>query len=256
MCNGLVKSRMEIDAEDVKAYCDAYMEEGANLILMLTTASYSFEKLLEMGQVARSVIGSDMPLLANTGDMTLEQARQLKAVGFNGAYHAVRMREGIDTDIPVQTRLQTIANLKAAGMSVSTCVEPVGPETDAHELAEASWRCMSYYSLSAGVGRRITVAGTLVEDRGQIGDLTASLYLAVYGLTTGYSPKLNCSVCSPLSATSGGNLTWAEVGSNPRDTVDRAEEGGRGASIRQCRSDYEKAEWEVLEGPSQGWMLD
>ena len=256
VCNGLTTKKMELDEEDVKAYCDAYMEEGANLILMLTTASYNFEKLLHMAEVARGIIGKDMPLLVNTGDMTLEQAKQLKAAGFNGAYHAVRMREGIDTGVPVEKRLETIENLQKAHMSISTCVEPVGPEHSAHELAEASQRCMSYPALSAGVGRRITVAGTQVDDRGQISDLTASLYLAVYGLSTGYKPKLNCSVASALSATSGGNLTWAEVGANPRDTVEKTENGGRGASIRACRSDYEKAGFEVLEGPSQGWILD
>lgn len=254
-CNKLVKGRFELDADDVKAYAEAYMEEGANLILLLTTGTYKFEKALEMAEMVRGIIGPEMPLLINTADMTLEQTKQLKEAGIDGAYHAVRMREGVDTAIPVEQRLETIENLQKAGLSISTCVEPVGPENDAHELAEASWRCMSYPSLSAGVGRRITVPGTLVDDRGQISDLTASLYLAVYGLTTGYKPKLNCSVGSPLSAVSGGNLCWAEVGTNPRDTVDKTEEGGRGASIRACRSAYEKAGWEVLEGPSQGWKL-
>lgn len=256
VCNGLVKGKFELSTEDVKYYCDEYVEAGANLILMLSTASYKFEKLLEMTEVARSVIGYDIPLLINTGDMTLEQAKQLKAAGIVGAYHAIRMREGVDTGIPVETRLATINNLQEAGLSISTCVEPVGPENSAHEIAEASRTCMSYPSLSAGVGRRITVPGTQVEDRGQLSDLEASLLVAVYGLTTGFKPKLNCSVCSPLSAVSGGNLTWAEVGSNPRDTVDKTENGGRGASIERCRSEYEKAGWEVLEGPSQGWVLD
>lgn len=255
VCNGLVKKKFELSEEDVKEYCDAYVEAGANLILLLSTASYSFEKLLEMVTVAHDTIGDETPLLINTGDMTLEQALQLKEAGVVGAYHAVRMREGVDTTIPPETRLQTIENLQKAGLSISTCVEPVGPENDAHEIAEASKRCMSYPSNSAGVGRRITVPGTQVDDRGQLSDLQASLYVAVYGLTTGFKPALNCSVCSPLSAVSGGNLTWAEVGSNPRDKVDRTENGGRGASIARCRSEYEKAGWEVLEGPSKGWKL-
>ena len=256
VCNGLVNKKVELSEDDVKYYCDEYVEAGANLILMLSTASYRFEKLLRMVEVARGVIGYDIPLLINTGDMTLEQALQLKAAGIVGAYHAVRMREGIDTSIPSETRLATIENLQKAGLSISTCVEPVGPEHTPHELAEASWRCMSYPSNSAGVGRRITVPGTQVDGRGQLSDLQASLLLAVYGLTTGFKPALNCSVSSPLSATSGGNLCWAEVGTNPRDTVDLTEKGGRGASIQRCRSDYEKAGWEVLEGPSQGWVLN
>lgn len=256
VCNGLVKEKVELSVDDVKYYCDEYVDAGANLILMLATASYPFEKILEMTDAARSVIDRTTPLLINMDDMTLEQAQQLKAAGINGAYHAVRMREGVDTTIPVEKRLQTAQNLRTAGMSLSTCVEPVGPENTVAELVEASRRCIELGANSAGVGRRITVPGTQVEDRGQLSDLQASLLVAVYGLACGYKPALNCSVCSPLSAASGGNLCWAEVGCNPRDTVRLTEQGGRGASIERCRSEYEKAGWEVLEGPSQGWILE
>ncbi|MCQ4882310.1 radical SAM protein, partial [Alistipes onderdonkii] len=76
----------------------------------------------------REVIPADMPLLVNTDDMQLDQCRQLKAAGANGAYHAVRMREGEDTEIPVEKRFETFANLREAGLTLSTCVEPVGPE--------------------------------------------------------------------------------------------------------------------------------
>lgn len=255
VCNGLVKERIELSEDDVKYYCDEYMEAGANLILMLTTATYSFDKILHMVEVARGVIGDEMPLLINTGDMTLEQTKALKAAGIDGAYHAVRMREGTDTGIPEETRLQTIENLKSAGLSISTCVEPVGPEHSIDELVRYSRLCMNIPANSAGLGRRITVPGTAVDDRGQLSDLEASKLVAVYGLACGFKPALNCSVCSPLSAVSGGNLCWAEVGCNPRDTVDRTEKGGRGASIARCRSEYEKAGWEVLDGPSQGWKL-
>lgn len=255
VCNGLVKERVELSEDDVKYYCDEYMEAGANLILMLTTATYSFDKILRMTEVARSVIGAEMPLLINTGDMTLEQTKALKAAGIDGAYHAVRMREGTDTGIPEETRMQTLQNLQEAGLSISTCVEPVGPEHTVDELVRYSRLCMNTPAVSAGLGRRITVPGTGVDDRGQLSDLQASKLVAVYGLASGYKPALNCSVCSPLSAASGGNLCWAEVGCNPRDTVDFTEKGGRGASIARCRSEYEKAGWEVLDGPSQGWKL-
>ena len=256
VCNGLVKEKMELSSDDVKYYCDEYMEAGANLILMLTTASYKFEKILEMAQVARSVISDDMPLLINTGDMTLEQAKQIKSAGINGCYHAVRLREGVDTGIPVENRLETFKNIHEAGLTLSTCVEPVGPEHSAHEIAEASKLCMENGAMSAGVGRRITVEGTQVFERGEISDMQNSLYVAVYGLTTGFKPALNCAVSSAISAVSGGNLCWAEVGANPRDTVDRTEDGGRGASVDRCRVEYKKAGWEILDGPAPGWILD
>ncbi len=255
VCNGLRTKLFELDAEDVKRYCDLYQEQGANLVLMLATASYPFAKFLEMAAAARSVLDPAMPLLANYDDLTLEEARQLKEVGIDGAYHAVRMREGVDTTIPVEKRLQTIENLHAAGLSLSTCVEPIGPEHTPAELTEATRRCIDSDANSAGCGRRITVPGTLVEDRGQLSDLENALNVAVYRLATGMKPALNCAVSTPIAASSGGNLGWAEVGLNPRDVAERTEVGGRGNDIDHYRRMYEDAGWEVLDGYSRGWKL-
>lgn len=124
-------------------YAKLYREDGANLVLLLTTASYSFEKLLDMVGSVREVIGEDMPLLVNTDDMTLERTTALKAAGANGAYHAVRMGEGTDTEIPVEKRMETFKNLAAAGMSLSSCVEPVGPEHTPEQITEATMRCIA-----------------------------------------------------------------------------------------------------------------
>lgn len=255
VCNGLRTKLFELDAEDVKRYCDLYQEQGANLVLMLATASYPFQKFLEMTEVARSVLDPAMPLLANYDDVTLEQARQLKAAGIDGAYHAVRMREGVDTTIPVEKRLATIRNLHEAGLTLSTCVEPIGPEHTPAELAEATRRCIQTDAVSAGCGRRITVPGTQVADRGQLSDLENALNVAVYRLATGMEPALNCAVSTPIAASSGGNLGWAEVGLNPRDTAERTEAGGRGNDIPHYRRMYANAGWEVLDGYSQGWRL-
>ena len=255
VCHGLRNKLFELDAEDVKRYCDLYQQQGANLVLMLATASYPFEKFLAMTEVARSVLDPDMPLLANYDDVTLEKAQQLKAAGIDGAYHAVRMREGVDTTIPVEKRLQTIANLHAAGLSLSTCVEPIGPEHTPAELTEATRRCIDSNANSAGCGRRITVPGTLVDGRGQLCDLENAMNVAVYRLATGMRPALNCAVSTPIAASSGGNLGWAEVGLNPRDTAERTENGGRGSDVAYYRWVYENAGWEVLDGYSQGWKL-
>lgn len=152
-CNNVRKGKYELPKEDVLEYAKLYVEEGANLILMLTTASYSFDKLVDMVGSVREVIPADMPLLVNTDDMQLDQCRQLKAAGANGAYHAVRMCEGEDTEIPVEKRFETFANLREAGLTLSTCVEPVGPEHTPEELTEATMRCISTNPLSAGVGQ-------------------------------------------------------------------------------------------------------
>lgn len=255
VCNGVREGRYELPKEDVIEYAKAYEEDGANLILMLTTASYKFDKLVEMVAAVREVISPELPLLVNTGDMTLEKFVALREAGANGAYHAVRMREGEDTGIPVERRLQTIANIHEAGMHLSTCVEPVGPEHTPEELTEATLRCMGTNPKTAGVGKRINVPGTLVYDRGMLTDMQSANYVAVYALANGLDMPLNCSANSSFIASSGANLAWAEVGTNPRDVQERTEKGGRGSSIEHCRKIFQAGGWELLEGPSRGWEV-
>lgn len=254
-CNSVRKGKFELPKEDVLEYAKIYQEQGANLILMLTTASYSFDKLLDMVGSVREVIDPSMPLLVNTDDMSLEQCKQLKAAGANGAYHAVRMREGVDTEIPVERRMETFANMREAGLALSTCVEPVGPEHTPEEITEATMRCISTNPVSAGVGKRISVPGTKLAVHGMLTDVANANMVAIYRLATGRDLRLNCSANTVMTAASGANLSWAEVGSNPRDVVERTENGGRGNNIEYCRKMFNASGWQVLEGPSQGWML-
>jgi biotin synthase len=255
VCNGVRKGKLEMPLGDVVEYAKIYEEDGANLILMLTTATYRFEQLLEMAEAVREVVSPEMPLLANTGDMSVEQARQLKQAGIDGVYHAVRMGEGVVTTIPVETRLQTLENVRRAGLTLSTCVEPVGPEHTVDELVEKTRICIDSGAQSAGVGRRIGVPGTQLYENGMITELTGAMLVAVYRLATGLAPRLNCSGHSLLTAAAGANLAWAEVGTNPRDTLERTEKGGRGQSIAYNRKVFRDSDWEVLEGPSPGWQL-
>ena len=252
--NDVRKGVYEVPKEDVLEYAKLYVEEGANLILMLTTASYQFNKLEDMVGSVREVLPADMPLLVNTEDMTLERAQRLKAAGAQGAYHAIRMREGVDTTIPVEERLKTFGYMREAGLKLSTCVEPVGPEHTPEELTEATFRCIRSNPMTSGVGRRIGVPGTKVYDRGMLTDVANANMVAIYRLATGRDYLLNCSANTAMTAASGANLAWAEVGTNPRDTVERTEHGGRGASLEQQRKMFQAGGWEVRQGPSQGWF--
>lgn len=253
-CNGVRQGKYELPKEDVLEYAKIYEQDGANLILMLTTASYSFDKLLDMVYSVREVISPELPLLVNTEDMTLERAKALKEAGCNGAYHAIRMREGVDTGIPVEDRIETFKHIAEAGLKLSTCVEPVGPEHTPEELTEASFRCINTNPMTSGVGKRISVPGTMLYDRGMLTDVANANMVAIYRLAHGLSLRLNCSANTVMTAAAGANLAWAEVGTNPRDLVERTENGGRGASLAQQRKMFLASGWEVLEGPSHGWM--
>ena len=254
-CNKLRHGRYEVPLQDVLDYARIYEEDGANAIILMCTASYSFEKLTEMVQAVREAIDPAMPLLTNTFDLTLEQAQTLRALGINGAYHAVRMGEGVDTEIPVQERLDTLQNLRTAGLKISTCVEPIGPEHTPEELAEATFRCIDSGAITAGCGRRINVAGAPICARGMLSSVGIATMVAVYRLIAGRGLRLNCSASSRIVMASGANLAWAECGTNPRDALAlRTENGGRGDSVQQCRKMFIDAGWEVRKEPSPGWV--
>ena len=252
--NDVRKGVYEVPKADVLEYAKRYIDQGANLLLMLTTASYRFEMLEDMVASVREVVPADMPLLVNTEDLSLERAQRLKAAGAQGAYHAVRMREGIDTTIPVEERMATFANLREAGLKLSTCVEPVGPEHTPEELAEATFRCIESDPKTSGVGRRISVPGTKLYDRGMLNDVEVAVMVAIYRLATGIDYQLNCSAGTSMAASAGANLAWAEVGTNPRDTVERTEHGGRGDNIDQLRKMFAGVGWQVRDGFSPGWF--
>ncbi|HBQ86134.1 MAG TPA: radical SAM protein [Syntrophomonas sp.] len=253
-CNKVRQGVLEMPLQDVLDYARAYEEEGANLILLLTTANFKFEKLLEIAGEVRNVISPEMPLLANTGDFDLAQAKMLKEAGINGVYHAVRMGEGVVTGIPVETRMATIKAAQEAGLKLCTCVEPVGPEHTVEELVEKTLISINMHPVFSGVGGRIAVPGTKLEKYGMLSSSRLALFDAIYRLAAGVESPLNCSGHSSVAANAGANIAWAEVGTNPRDLVEKTEKGGRGQSMEELRKLFKRTDWELRKGPSPNWM--
>ena len=246
----------ELTREEVIEYAKIQMENRVNLILLLCTASYKFDKLLEMAAAVRETIGPDFPLLVNCDDLTYEKAVKLRTAGVNGCYHAARMGEGRDTKIPVEKRLQTFANVRRAGLSLQTCVEPIGPEHTIDELVDATFRCIAQNPQSGGAARRVAVEGTKLYEKGMITEVRNADYVAVYRLATGLKPRLNCSANTVMTAASGANQMWVELGLNPRDLLSRTEQGGQAIGIKLARKTFAGAGWEILDGPSQGWVVE
>ena len=245
----------ELTRDEVLRYAELHLQNKVNLLLLLCTASYQFDKLLEMAEAVRQSIPADMPLLVNCDDLTLERCRQLRAAGVNGAYHAARMGEGVDTRIPVEKRVKTFEHLREAGLSLQTCVEPIGPEHTVDELVKATFRCIEAHPVSAGAARRVGLEGTRLFEKGMITEVRNADYVAVYRLASGIEPRLNCSANTVMTASAGANLAWVELGLNPRDVLSRTEQGGQAIPIKLARKTFAGAGWEILDGPSQGWML-
>jgi biotin synthase len=253
--NGVFKDETRLTPEQAVAYAKQFEADGANAIFVMATAHYPFEQFIEISQEIRRHLQPETIMIANVGDQSLKRAQVVKQAGFTGVYHALRLREGIDTQLSPRTREESIRNFQEAGLRVGTCVEPVGPEHSNEELADAILFTGSLEAAFSGAARRIAIRGTELKKRGMITELRMAQIVAVTRLGVPRTVMGNCThePCT-LGAVAGANLFWAEVGANPRDVKERTEEG-RGETVADCRALFCESGWDLLTGPSRYYGL-
>ena len=166
-----------------------------------------------------------MNLVANMGDFNLNTAKRLKAIGFTGIYHINRLREGIDTDIPSETRINTLNAIKEANLELYYCIEPIGPEHGYEELIEEMIRAREYNVQAMAVMKRIAVPGTLLFEKGEISEQELTKIAAVTRLVTRPKRSMNVHETHELTLSAGVNQLYAEIGANPRDIKADTERG-------------------------------
>jgi biotin synthase len=249
--NKVFKNRVEISVAEAVQKAGQFEADGANAIFVMSTADYPFGKFLDVSWEIRRSLRPETVLVANVGDFSAEQARKLRDAGFSGIYHAVRLGEGRDTSIRVETRLETFRNAREAGLLLGTCVEPVGNEHTVEELVEKTIITRDAGPVYSGSARRIPISNTKMAEYGIVSEAKMSHILAVVRLALGYDIPGNCThEPNVIGAAAGANLLWAEAGSNPRDT-EAETEGKRGMTVKECIRVLEEAEWKVLQGPSK-----
>jgi biotin synthase len=249
--NGVFEEEIRITPEEAVAHAKQFEADGANAIFVMSTANFPFEEYIEYAREIRAHVAPETVLIANVGDQSPEGARRLKDTGFAGVYHALRLREGTDTDIPPERRKDSVRHFQEAGLRVGTCVEPVGPEHTNEELAESILFTASFTPSYSGSARRISIPGSKIAERGMISELRMAQIVAVTRLGVPRTVMGNCThePCT-LGGIAGANLFWAEMGANPRDVKEKTEEG-RGETVEQCRRKYAESGWDVLDGPSR-----
>ena len=235
-------------------YARAFQEAGANLILLMSSAAFPFERFCETAVRVREAVGPDMPLLANTRDLTPGEAAALREAGFNGAYHAARLGEGTETDIPLSVRLATMENLRDAGLPLSFCIEPIGEEHTAADFVSALENHLRFAPLTGGVGRRVPVPGTAIESLRKLDQAEQAKLIALYRLLDPETPLVG-SANATVAADAGANLCWAECGYNPRDRSGHTELDGVGRSVGHIANIYAETGWELRRGYSPGWNM-
>lgn len=250
VANNIFRNSVVISPEEAAVQACQFEMDGANAIYVMASATFDMGHYLEISREIRNHLRPETTLIANVGDEFAARSSSLVQAGFQGVYHAVRLREGIDTKIDPTRRIESIWAFQESGLTVGTCVEPVGPEHRNEELADMILFTVSINPAFSGAARRIPIPGTTMAARGIISELRMAQIVAVTRLAMPRSVKGNCShEPGTVPIIGGANLLWAEVGANPRDTMEKTEEG-RGHSVPAIRKLFEETEWQTLKGPS------
>jgi len=238
---GIFKEKTEFSEAKIVAWAKSAESKGADGLNLMTTGTYSFERLLEIGRVLRKSVST--PLVANTRDLSHQEGKKLLDAGFLGAYHAVRLGEGRDTPFKVEKRIRTIQVLKDVGLRWMNCIEPVGPEHDIEDIVDLMFLARKYRATYSGVMRRINFPGSPKEKFGMITEFEMARMVAVSRLVMGDVVEAHCTH-EPHTASllAGANLFFPEVGASPRDAeVDTGK--GRGIGITECRRMHLEMGW-------------
>jgi biotin synthase len=238
---GIFKEKIEFTHDELLGWARLAESGGADALNLMTTGTYSFERLLETGRMLKNAVST--PLVANTRDIDHGEGERLIDAGFVGAYHAVRLGEGKDTPFKREKRIHTITVLKDVGLQWMNCVEPVGPEHDMAEIIDLMFLARKHRATYSGVMRRINFPGSPMAPHGMISELEMARMVAVSRLVMGDVPKAHCTH-EPHSASllAGANLFFPEVGASPRDG--EADTGkGRGKGLEDCRQIHVEMGW-------------
>lgn len=220
--------------EQVLEEAEGITREGISALFLMTTADYNFDMFIEIASAVRAAIPKQVNLVANIGDFSVAQARRLKEAGFQGAYHIVRMREGVDTDLPVAQRIQTLDAIRTAGLKLYYCVEPIGVEHTYEELVTEMLRAREYEVEYMAVMRRVNVPGSHYEGQKEVSDLEMVKIAAVTRLMVMPKISMNLHETLSMSLLAGVNQLYAEYGVNPRDNKNETQDN-RGIDVAKAR---------------------
>ncbi len=185
-------------------------------VSLMTIHNFDFDDLMDAIDTAKETVPPHVSICVNTGDVTPEEARELRGSGVRRAYHSLRIDEGDDTRLNPLDRFNTIRTLTEAGIDTVTCVEPIGPEHTAEEIVRGFLSARDSGCIHCSAGRRIDVPGTRMHGMGEISprrleQIRSVLFLSSLrdGFYGGYY--------------GGFDKDYAEYAGSPRDIADYSE---------------------------------
>lgn len=206
--------------EEIIARCERFAAGGARGVFLMTMHRFGFDWFRDLCATLRRRIPEQLDILANVGDISLGQMRELRDVGVTGAYHVSRLREGVDSCMKPSDRRATIERIIEAGLDWYTMCEPIGPEHTPAELAEQIWLGVDLPCTQHGAMQRFPVPGSPLYSKGQIsvtrlGQIVAVIVLATAGKKELKSIAVN--VSNLIGLFSGANAFFPEAGEPVRE---------------------------------------
>ena len=215
---GLIEKEKIYSLSDVIQKVKEYVDNNVHFIVLRTTQYYSLETIARYVRTIREEVQGDYEIIINVGEFDVEMANRLHENGVNGVYHAIRLREGIDTHFDIEERMSTLSAVNQSPLNLIHLVEPVGPEHSYEEIADRFLCSLEYGVYISGIMARIPVKGTPLGDSPRLSDEEIAKMIAVLRLSGGATVKNICvHPASELAVQSGANVVVIETGAIPRD---------------------------------------
>lgn len=233
---GIYKENYVMPDDDVIELIRDSVEHGFTKFTLRTTEFYDIDTLCRLKKRISNEVPGEYVITANTGELNPEKAKKLKDAGFAGIYHAIRLREGIDTPIPADVRIATIKAAQEAGLFVASGVDPIGIEHTNEEIADLIDLYRRLEPNAVCTMKRINVKGTPVGDLEEIDDMRLAQIAAVIRLAgAGVWKNVAVHPITEQAVRWGVNNVSPELGANPRDDKYEGKEwstGGRERAIK------------------------
>ena len=197
---------LEVPIGRIVHYAKLFDAEGVDLVSLMATAALDFERYLDMVRAVRASVSDRVVVMANAGDLTLEQAQALREAGAGAAYHALRLGEGELTGIKPIDRRRTIRFLHAAGIDMMTGVEPVWEGIDRLALSERIVDIPEFEPFCMGACSYTPTPGDGMGDRRP----ASTGFLRYVAAIT----RLVCGESVPVGGI--GGVAWVDAGCDPR----------------------------------------
>ena len=88
-------------------------------VFLMTMENVDIEYVLKAVQTTRESLATNSQIWVNIGDITNTEAEKLKEAGVDGAYHVLRLREGVDSNLNPDDRLKTFDYCKYVNIRAS-----------------------------------------------------------------------------------------------------------------------------------------